>query len=47
LSEETILALGRIYLNRGKRGLLVELRPEELTKILNAVPVRIEIERRA
>ena len=38
--EATILELKRIYINGGRRGLLVELSPLELTRLLNAVPVR-------
>lgn len=38
--EATILELERIYINGGRRGLLVELSPLELLRLLNAVPVK-------
>ncbi len=41
--EETILALERLYINGGKRGLLVAIRPSVLTVQLAAVPVRVGI----
>jgi Cys-tRNA(Pro) deacylase len=44
--EETILALERIYINGGKRGFLVEIPPEEPKRVLNAIPVKVAIERR-
>lgn len=37
--EESILALGRIYINGGQRGYLVGIDPAALTKLLDAVPV--------
>ena len=37
--ERSILALPAIYINAGRRGLLVEIAPEELTRVLGAVPV--------
>jgi Cys-tRNA(Pro) deacylase len=37
--ERSILALPAIYLNGGRRGLLVEIAPAELTRVLRAVPV--------
>ena len=41
--EETVLALDRVWINGGKRGFLVELRPSALTTLLAAVPVRVGI----
>lgn len=38
--EATILELEKIYINGGRRGLLVELSPLELTRLLDAVPVK-------
>jgi Cys-tRNA(Pro) deacylase len=37
--EMTILSLPRIYINAGKRGLLAEMSPEDLRRVLNPVPV--------
>jgi Cys-tRNA(Pro) deacylase len=37
--EETILALDRVYINGGRRGLLVELTPADLRKALTITPV--------
>src|SRR5262245_59642123 len=37
--ERTVLALERIYINGGRRGLLVSLAPNELVRVLQAVPV--------
>jgi Cys-tRNA(Pro) deacylase len=37
--ERTILSLDRIYINGGRRGLLVGVAPAELTRVLEAVPV--------
>ena len=45
-AEETILGLERIYINGGKRGFQVEIAPRELVRVLNAIPVRVGIERR-
>jgi Cys-tRNA(Pro) deacylase len=45
--EESILALDRAYINGGKRGFLVEIKPAELTRVLKAVPVQVAIERRS
>jgi prolyl-tRNA editing enzyme YbaK/EbsC (Cys-tRNA(Pro) deacylase) len=39
--EETILALPVIYINAGRKGLLVEMKPSELVRILKATPVRV------
>ena len=37
--ERSVLQLERIYLNGGRRGLLVSLEPGELVRVLRAVPV--------
>lgn len=37
--ERSILDLDRIYINGGRRGLLVALAPGELTRVLGAIPV--------
>jgi Cys-tRNA(Pro) deacylase len=37
--ERTILELDRIYINGGRRGLLVSLAPTELVRVLNATAV--------
>ena len=37
--EETILSLPVIYINAGRKGLLVEMKPAELLRILEATPV--------
>ena len=37
--ERSILDLDAIYVNGGRRGLLVQIAPAELTRILGAVPV--------
>ena len=39
--EETILTLDRIYINGGRRGLLVELSPAALRQALAIVPVQV------
>lgn len=44
--EETILDLGKIYINGGKRGFQVEISPQELVRVLGAVPVRVAVEKR-
>jgi Cys-tRNA(Pro) deacylase len=41
--EETILALDRFYLNGGKRGFLVEIRPDDLLRVVAATPVRVGV----
>jgi Cys-tRNA(Pro) deacylase len=41
--EKTILDLPRIYINAGKRGLLAEMSPEDLKRILNPIPVEVAI----
>jgi Cys-tRNA(Pro) deacylase len=37
--ERTVLDLDRIYVNGGRRGLLVSIVPTDLTRVLRAVPV--------
>ena len=37
--ERSVLELERIYINGGRRGLLVSLEPGELVRVLRAVPV--------
>jgi len=37
--ERSILGLPAIYINAGRRGLLIEIAPAELTRVLRAVPV--------
>lgn len=41
--EETIAHLEKLIINGGKRGLLVELSPEDLTDILNPTAVSVAI----
>jgi Cys-tRNA(Pro) deacylase len=41
--EETILELPRIYINGGKRGFLVAMRPEDLVRVLRPTLVRVGI----
>jgi Cys-tRNA(Pro) deacylase len=40
-AEETILSLPVIYINAGKKGLLVEMKPAELAKVLKTMPVKV------
>jgi len=40
-AEETILSLPVIYINAGKKGLLVEMKPAELVRILKTMPVKV------
>jgi Cys-tRNA(Pro) deacylase len=37
--ERTVLDLERIYINGGRRGLLVSIAPDELVRVLSATPV--------
>lgn len=37
--ERSVLDLATIYINGGRRGLLVQMAPAELTRVLGAVPV--------
>ena len=39
--ERSVLALETIYVNGGRRGLLVQIAPAELTRVLGAVPVDV------
>jgi Cys-tRNA(Pro) deacylase len=39
--EETILSLPRIFINAGRRGLLCEMSPEDLVRVLNPIAVRV------
>lgn len=41
--EQGILALPRIYINGGARGLLVSLHPEVLVRVCSATPVEVAI----
>lgn len=41
--EETVLGLERLYINGGRRGLQVEIRPSDLQRVLQPVPVRVGI----
>lgn len=43
--EASILALKRIYINGGKRGLLVSLDPGDLDKALDVTPVSVAIDK--
>jgi len=42
--EESILDLPKIYINAGRRGLLAEIGPADLTRLLQPVPVHVAIE---
>jgi Cys-tRNA(Pro) deacylase len=39
--EETILSLPRIFINAGRKGLLCEMSPIDLARVLNPVLVRV------
>lgn len=41
--ESTILTLPRIYINAGKRGLLAEMSPADLKRVLDPVPVEVAV----
>lgn len=41
--EESILGLSTILVNAGKRGLLAEMDPRELVRVLNPTPVQVAI----
>ena len=41
--ESTVLELPRIFINAGKRGLLAEMAPAELKRVLKPVPVHVAI----
>jgi len=40
-AEETILSLPRIFINAGRKGLLLEMSVADLIKVLKPVPVRV------
>lgn len=39
--EETILSLPRIFINAGRKGLLVEMSPADLARVLQPIPVQV------
>jgi Cys-tRNA(Pro) deacylase len=39
--EESILSLSKIFINAGRRGLLCEISPLDLIKVINPVPVQV------
>ncbi len=39
--EESILSLPKIFINAGRRGLLCEMSPSDLIKILKPIPVKV------
>ena len=41
--EASVLELPKIYINAGKRGLLAEMTPQELKRVLNPIPVKVAI----
>ncbi|HEY6509055.1 MAG TPA: Cys-tRNA(Pro) deacylase [Vicinamibacterales bacterium] len=41
--ERTILDLERLYINGGRRGLLVGVDPADLTRVLGATPVEVAL----
>jgi Cys-tRNA(Pro) deacylase len=41
--EASILELSKIYINAGKRGLLAEMSPQELKRVLNPIAVNVAI----
>ena len=41
--ERTILELERLYVNGGRRGLLVSVAPGDLTRVLGATPVEVAL----
>jgi prolyl-tRNA editing enzyme YbaK/EbsC (Cys-tRNA(Pro) deacylase) len=41
--EASILDLPKIYINAGKKGLLTEMSPVDLARILNPTPVSVAI----
>ncbi len=42
--EKSILSLGQIYINGGKRGFLIEIKPSDLTRVLKPIVVEIGIQ---
>jgi Cys-tRNA(Pro) deacylase len=43
--EESIVYLPRIYINAGRKGLLAEMSPKDLIKILDPMPVNVAIKK--
>jgi Cys-tRNA(Pro) deacylase len=41
--ERTILDIGRIYINGGRRGFLVAIDPKELVRVVGATPVDVAL----
>jgi len=41
--EASVLELPKIYINAGKRGLLAEMSPQELKRVLNPIAVNVAI----
>jgi Cys-tRNA(Pro) deacylase len=41
--EESIMDLPKIYINVGKKGLLAEMSPRDLKRILNPIPVSVAL----
>jgi Cys-tRNA(Pro) deacylase len=41
--EASIMDLSKIYINAGKRGLLTEMSPRDLARILNTISVNVAI----
>jgi Cys-tRNA(Pro) deacylase len=41
--EASVLGLPKIYINAGKRGLLAEMSPQELKRVLNPIAVNVAI----
>jgi len=39
--EESILSLPKILINAGRRGLLCEISPSDLIKVINPIPVQV------
>jgi Cys-tRNA(Pro) deacylase len=39
--EESILSLPKIFINAGRRGLLCEMSPTDLVKVLKPIPVKV------
>ena len=45
--ERSVLDLARVYVNGGRRGLLVELTPADLVRVLSPAPVEASAETRS
>ena len=41
--EKTIINVKKIYINAGKRGLLAEISPRDLVKLLKPIPVNVAL----